>query len=710
MTQKPNQQIRILTTLRDYPFLSEAQLRWAWSWTDHVTHRHLWQVRRQGWVRRYPFQVEGQPGVQWLYALTANGLQFLIDLEALTAPEYQKKYNYSISRLRWLAVNLERVYYSRQVLRHLHDHHKSWRVRRWNSETEAHYETQNGWRRVTFHCSANLRNRATGRWVRIVIEWDTGDLPIAAERTHWYNFVKAQSECEGWYTAEPHFPILFYVAQDKERLNEFYELLRGVLRDARESAPYALLTTRADLEEQARQPASPCQPWYAVVGGKMVSEPLDLFPGSAQEPERFWKLRPLRLSFASKQVELEPQNPLAVPRPKLSDLAPLALALHPLEKKLVCTIGSHPLLTAHELASVLESSHSKVWTGLERLTRWQLIQPHRSRVWGQGARSWTPVQAYTLADLGVVYLAATAGLGTTANRLALARGWEKGFDPQVDHSEHTRIGNELFVQLLQYARAHAHAMTWYSEQEARLYLNLSNAQWSGPFQSVRISPPGNHRESEREEENAGEYESSYAVVGSYGTRKEFFRALARHANRFQRFLPDGRAVLQIDNQPWHVAVEIDLTRANYRKMVAKLNYYLMFRRFYLEEPNLCILLVTHHWQRARNLYWLAWERAAQEIDQYDYPDLHLADRSWAEALALMEKYAAAALQKHVLPLYITTKDDLRKNGTDSPIWLRVQEPLGADGRITHTFTKTRCMEYIEEQARWKAQQQTNDEI
>lgn len=319
------------------------------------------------------------------------------------------------------------------------------------------------------------------------------------------------------------------------------------------------------------------------------------------------------------------------------------------------------------------------------------------------------VRAYTLSDLGLVYLASAAGLGTTPKRMALARGWEKGFGAQIYHAEHTRIGNELFIQLLQYARGHEYAMTWHSEQEARLYLNLSNAQWSGPFQSVRLSPPSNHRASEREEENAGEREGTRTTEGIYGNRKEFFRELARHGTRFRRFLPDGRAVLQVNNQEWHIAVEIDLTRANYTKMIAKLNYYYLLLDFHLDEPNLCVLLVTHHWQRARNLYWLAWKRASKEIDSPFHINPDMGDGSWPDALANAERETPRELAEKVLPMYITTVDDLRRNGMDSPIWLSVREKLGPDGRVNHTFNKTRWLEWVEELSRHQVRQTENQD-
>lgn len=695
MRRKNDPRSAILEALRNFPFQSQAQLRWLLAWNKNVTQRHLWEVHRQGLVRRYAFNPGDRRTTQWLYVLTTKGLHALADPDYLTLPEYCQKYGYSISRLRWLAVVLERVNQSRQVLQQLISYNPPWSIPHCNFETESLYEIGKGWRRVTYHCSALLQNRDPNLWLPIVIEWDTGDLQIQSERTRWRNFAKAQKDIEFFLQYQCAAPVLFYVAKDFERLQEFYNLFQEIIREV-QTFPLTLLTYRSKLEDRVSGSDGP--EWYYFNKGEWVTQPLTTyFAGSDEKPRRFWELRPLRQGFASTQIEIEPLAPSSVPRPNMSDMASLALALYPIEKKLLRAIGSHPMLIANELALLLETAPSKVWEGLERLRRWQLIKSHNCQVLKRSNGYRNKVKAHTLSDLGVTFLATAAGLGPTPKRLALAHGWEKGFNAQIDHAEHTRIGNELFLQLLKYARERGYPMRWYSEQEARLYLNLDNAKWSGPFQPIRVSSYSERQVSEREEENAGEHEESYSYEGSYSNREEFFQELAKYGTKYERFLPDGRAVLQIGEEEWHIAAEIDLTRANYDKMIAKLNYYYMMMQFYLEKPTLCILIVTHHWIRARNLYWLAWRRATQDIEYACSIDLGLRNKSWAQALEIAEKRAPHELQEAVLPIFITTKDDLRKNGMDKPIWLRVKVPF-VDGRLKHTFTKTRWMEFIEEQS------------
>ena len=146
------------------------------------------------------------------------------------------------------------------------------------------------------------------------------------------------------------------------------------------------------------------------------------------------------MSFHSNQLEIKPLAESIVPNPQLSDLAQLTLALQPLEKKLVRHIGSHPMLTAQELATVLEHTPSKVWHGLGRLVNWKLIQPHRHLEWSPKLHRKNPLKVYTLTDLGICYLASAAGRGVTPKWFAAAMGWEDGFAECVNWFGTTLFG------------------------------------------------------------------------------------------------------------------------------------------------------------------------------------------------------------------------------------------------------------------------------
>ena len=695
MKQKNDPRFFILRTLRDFPFLSEAQLRWLWAWKKSVMQRHLWEVYHQGLVRRYPLFVDGKPAAQWLYALTGKGLQNLMRRESLPLKEYQSKYGYSISRLRWLATVLERVYQSRQVLRYLDTHGAGWEVVRWNSETEARYRIEKGWRCVPFHCSAVLENEAKKRWLPAVIEWDTGELPMQAERGHWQNFFQAQGDCEGAYSSQSQFPILFYVAADRQRLNEFSQLLHDLARETQESIPYTFLTWRARFSELEETGSSDTTAWYDSFNSAWVAQPLAQVEGLDAKPTRFWHPRPYRKSYASTQVEVGPLRDSDSVIAASHNLASLALALRPLERKLLNAMGSHPLLTAKELAMVLASKPGNVWGGLARLRQWQLIQAHDCQVTIPNAQQQRQVHAYTLTDLALASLATLAGLGNYPKRIAMAHGWEKGVDPLVRHLDHTRIGNQVYIQLLQHARARDHRLTWFSEQEARLYLNVNEQKWSGPFQSISVSTRYDRQVSEREEENAGEHEPVH--IGSYANRREFHRALGNFGGNLVKFLPDGRGIYQVGKTKWHIGVEIDLTRASHQKMRAKLNYFYWFRQIVEDGGNLRILIVTHHWERAENLYWLVWGEAADPVSCGWRAEWHIENQTGKELAEIIERYKPMEVIEQVMPVYITTVDELERNGIDQPIWLRVQEGMGENGQVDHTFTRTNCMEGIDEE-------------
>lgn len=684
MKQKRDPRFLILRTLRDFPFLSEPQLRWLWSWTKHVTQRHLWEVHHQGLVRRYPLFVESQPTAQWLYTLTAKGLQTLMQRDALALREYQSKYSYSISRLRWLASVLERVYHARQVLFGLDTHSANWGIVRWNSETEARYRLEKGWRCVSFHCSAVFENRAKDRWLPVAIVWDTGEVPVQAERGWWRNFFKAQYDCADAYSSQAQFPILCYVAADAARLDEVWRLLRDVTLETQIAIPRVCLTSRAQLKHAEPAGASNVAAWYDPYDGVWVSDPLAELEGLLANPGRFWHPRPFRKSYASTQVEIEPARPAANIIATSDNLAALALALRPVERKLLNTIGSHPLLTANELAFVLTNKPARVWSGLARLRQWRLIQAHDCRGTRPIAQRARKTYAYTINELGLASLAAMAGLGARPQRIAMAHGWEKGVEPLIRHFMHTRISNQAHIQLLRYARTRGHQLTWLSEQEARLYLKVREQKWSGPFQSISVSTRYDRRLSEREEENAGEYETIH--TGGYSNRREFHRALGNFGGNLVKFLPDGRGIYQVGKEKWHVGLEIDLTRANHQKIRAKLSYYFWFRRIVEDAWNLRILIVTHHWERALNLYWLIWGDAADMVSFGWRAEWRIKNQKGKELAEIVERYKPKEVMEQVMPVYITTVEELERHGIDQPIWLRVQEEMGENDQVNRIFS------------------------
>lgn len=364
------QQRQVLETLRDHPFLTARQLSWHLRQNDAAIQRQLWLLQRGTLIRRYPLFAEVERTTQWLYTLTTQGLQALAGTTGIFLSAYQQKHGYSISRLRWLALILERVYYTHEVLRLIEADSRGWFVSHWDTETEIRYEYAKGWRWLTFQCSALLAN-SEQRWVPLMIEWDSGDIPIEAERARWKNLIAAQNDATFDYSTDYHFPVLIYVAQNADRLHQFIELVNQIKVDKRIlPTPIGYLTYRTGLfatyhpnMHHSLPHVSDAPIWFDTEHNEWVDHVLANCRGNSDEPSGSWQTRPLRKSFASTQVEIEPWRASLVPRGNVSDLASLALALRPVEKKLVRAIGSHPLLTASELALLLESTRSKVWAG-----------------------------------------------------------------------------------------------------------------------------------------------------------------------------------------------------------------------------------------------------------------------------------------------------------------------------------------------------------
>ncbi|MBI5034078.1 MAG: replication-relaxation family protein [Chloroflexi bacterium] len=136
-------------------------------------------------------------------------------------------------------------------------------------------------------------------------------------------------------------------------------------------------------------------------------------------------------------------------------LARIALAMPPLEKRLLAEIAAHPLLTQQELGVLLQASLRHVRPGLAHLMALNLIQPHDEH--------------FLIVAKGQQYLAYAAGFGSAVKRYARARGWGKGFDTLLRHREHTKAENQFFLELANIAITRGHMLTWLSELESRLY-------------------------------------------------------------------------------------------------------------------------------------------------------------------------------------------------------------------------------------------------
>jgi len=106
-------------------------------------------------------------------------------------------------------------------------------------------------------------------------------------------------------------------------------------------------------------------------------------------------------------------------------LASLSSALEPLDKQLLDEVARHPLLTAKELATVLQSTPWYLEARLEQLARWKLIEAyafrdpkHLVKADDQNesptTKSSNQVVHYLIGMNGIRYLAAVAGFDSRA--------------------------------------------------------------------------------------------------------------------------------------------------------------------------------------------------------------------------------------------------------------------------------------------------------
>lgn len=283
-------------------------------------------------------------------------------------------------------------------------------------------------------------------------------------------------------------------------------------------------------------------------------------------------------------------------------------------------------------------------------------------------------------------LAAWAGFGSSKETYARVRGWKKRFWELVYHWNHTRLENSVYVQFLREARRRGHQIrSWYSELESRIYFDTSYEYFSGrTYRRTRFT---RKRKDSSHPTPYGDWGRELGV----GNRKHFARMLAHRGHQLKSFLPDGRGVYETDEQTYSIAVEVDRTRANHKKLWEKFNYYIRSIDD-REQSSWRILLVTTGWGRAANIADLAVQRALAgfAFDEYRHlrGDILIAHLKQHELLNVA--------QRDLLPVYVTTVAALRERGIASPIWLDARDVMnGASNQMRY------CMECFDPGARKK---------
>jgi len=573
------QQSKTLEALRDHPFLSRRQLELYLGCSGRTARRYLRELSQRGWIRRVNAH---QPWMHTrsLATLTPAGIESLARDAGIPTDASVRQPAVQPARLDHLALLMERVFQLRTVFLWLQRPATAWnwQASTWDVEVEKLFSPKNKTFSIPFHGAALLQ-RTDGRWAFVVVEFDTRRTPVQKDRERWVRFVLAQDDARYWAKdKEELFPILVLIAQDEFRLQDYYALLRSAALARQLPLPRAYLTTISEALTLRKDSTRPI--WYSTISGRRTSLLFDTEGMAAPMPADVpWRkiegannrtITPIFLTRAASANAAQTAQPKS--HQTVNDLATLALALDPLDRRLLDEIANHPLLTAEELGLVLRLSQWRVETSLRRLTQVNLIAAYSPPPSENMAT--TPVSSpreadapqshYLLATDGVRYLALISGFGASVKRYMRARGWGNGFEGLVRHWQHTHEGNAFFLQLAQIARKRDHKLVWLSELESRLY-----------------------------------YE--------YGKR--------RHS-----FLPDGRGTYVVGKTRYEFALEIDRSRASQAKLTRKLAEYLacvnsnVLRGEGIEL--LRLLIVTNSWERAETIRRIAW-REVQELKSDD---------------------------------------------------------------------------------------------
>lgn len=560
--------LQILQTLNEQPLLSRRQIELACQMTARRTQKHLASLQYHGYVTAYNTH---QPWLyaRALYALTQTGNEIVM-------AQGQASASVSVTRLAHLLVRMERVFKTRNLFLWLTNAAaRVWQIVRWDVEIECEFHVRDKSIRIPFHGAAHIK-RQNGRWSMVFVEFDTGRVPIANLGERMRALVEAQNDPRFAYSRTEDFPTHIIIAADSLRLQAYYSHLRTHSIARHSSLPSAYLAVASEAIKMRDDPTAPI--WYSSSLGRRTTLLFDASGNTTTCPTSpTWQLLAQTNAYhANYDVKIEPLGSKEKVKTRLIHLASLSLALEPLDKQLLDEVARHPLLTADELALVLQSTLWYVETRLRQLVHWKLIEAYTftdSKCLNQMADqnespesgSSNQVAHYLIGKPGIRYLAVVAGFDNRVSVYAQARGWGKGLDVLLKHYEHTQQENAVFLQLAQIAQRRKHTLTWLSELESRLYYDINDR---------------------------------------------------RHS-----FLPDGRGTYIADEHRYEFTVEIDRSRMSRKKLRRKMNEYIaclmsnVLRGELVER--LHILFVTQSWERAetvrKTVLALAREKQAEQV-------------------------------------------------------------------------------------------------
>ncbi len=667
---------QVLQALRDHPYLSARQLKLYLDLPLRTTRYHLQKLKQRGWVQRTNAK---QP---WLHAralhvLAPAAVAEVAEHTRMTPEHFAARAGLDAQRLGRLQIMMERVFQVRTFLLWLRQTRPGWEwtTHQWDVELGKIFRARDKAFRLPFHGAA-IMSRPDSRWAFVVVEWDLRRVPVDKDRERLVNLVLAQDDQRFWGPdKEELFPVWVLIAQDELRLQDYYALLRAAALSRQLPMPRAYMTTFAEVMTLREYPAYPI--WYSTVSGRKTPLLHDT-PGSTSPMPTKAPWQRLRLEQTARLVESdnetqsfssgvsEESTAVTSSANRTSDPFTIAQILGTAEKLILDEIANHPLLSVDEMAVLLHLQPWRAKHAISKLVALDLVEEHSVRApvveppeslvkenHAEDANRDAAENRFVLATNSVPYLAMIAGFERAVRRFVRARGWLDGFDTLVRFWEHTREENAFFLGLAEIARQRHDELVWLSELEGRLYYD------DGHEYLARVGP-------RRPRPNV-------KAAPTTGARRQFVKPWRRS------FLPDGRGSYSAGGQRYEFALEIDRNRQAKTKMRRKLlEYYACLTSNILRGKGielLRLLIVTTGWKRAKSLI--------------------------GTALELEEEVQV----KGLLPIFITTFNELRQHPANDSIWLRVDHV--SSNETAPSPQKTYCFDcFVPTPRRPRKKQQT----
>lgn len=398
---------RVLNILAEHPLVSAEQLGVLLASHPNVVRKELKQLQAKDLVIRINPRSP---------AISCRTL-FYISKPGSAQTERVRSYGKYGQRLAHLWFVIERVFAVRNLFLQMG---QPFHIKVWDVEAKTSFLFRNRTRSLILH-GVGYIPLSYGP-TPFVVEWDTGILEYEQARMarllEWHHSLRS--------SAPPNKSISFVlliVARDIHRLQVYYATLRAASLSRNLPVPPAYLATTRDVWRYSI--TAPI--WYSFEGKREQALFANLpFTANTHLTPRLLNIRPQITTTKNvidlKRVVFDASAPVS-----RTSLLAIKRDLSPQTKRVLDIVAAHPLLTAREIAMLLDDFSGQVPHGLKQLTGFGLL--HALQMHGE--------TRYLLSQIGIQYLAAANGFGRAVKAYGKARGWKHSLSQLVRHWEHT---------------------------------------------------------------------------------------------------------------------------------------------------------------------------------------------------------------------------------------------------------------------------------